>query len=126
MWKLRIGVTLAICTAVLWPGEAGTASRGRELFEKRCTGCHSLDAPRVGPALRAVYGRRAAADPTFPYSDALKRTRLRWDDDTLNRWLADPDALVPDTDMAFRLTQAEERAAIIAYLQELAGKREGR
>jgi cytochrome c len=82
-----------------------------------------VDAPRVGPALRAVDGRRAASDPKFPYSDALKRAHLTWDEDTLNRWLADPDALVPDTDMAFRLTQAEERAAIIAYLQELAGKR---
>ena len=49
----------------------------------------------------------------------MKKSNIRWDDATLDRWLSDPDALVPDTDMAFRVRDSEERKAIIAYLKTL-------
>jgi cytochrome c len=122
MWKLRATLLIAIWAASVWAADSQLATRGREVYEKRCTGCHSLDTVKVGPSLRAVFGRRAAADPSFPYSDALKRAKLTWDEATLDRWLADPEALVPDNDMGFRLGQAEERSALIAYLKQLPGK----
>jgi cytochrome c len=105
--------------------EPAPAARGRELFEKRCTGCHSLDRTKTGPVLRSVFGRRAAADPNFPYSDALRNAKLTWNEDTLNRWLADPDRLVPDNDMSVRLDNAADRDAIVAYLKQLAPQRPG-
>jgi len=108
-----------LCAAALWATDPNTAVRGREVFQKRCTGCHSLDTAKVGPPLRGVYGRRAAADPEFPYSDALKRARITWDDSTLDRWLADPASVVADNDMSFRLDDADERAAIRVYLKQL-------
>jgi cytochrome c len=119
MWSLHISLAAAILTVSFWTADTGTAARGRELYQRRCTGCHSLDRARVGPALRGVFGRRSAADPTFPYSDALKRARLVWDEPSLDRWLRDPDTLVPDNDMAFRLEDASERAAIIGYLKQI-------
>ena len=122
MWKVHLAVLLASCAASLWAADSQISTRGRELYEKRCTGCHSLDGVKVGPPLRAVFGRRAAADPSFPYSEALKKSGLSWNETNLDRWLTDPEALVPDSDMAFRSNQAEERAAIIAYLKELPGK----
>jgi cytochrome c len=76
-----------------------------------------LDGARVGPALRGVFGRRAAAEPGFPYSDALKKAQFTWDEARLDRWLADPDSLIPGNDMSFRLDNAAERSAIIAYLK---------
>jgi cytochrome c len=94
-------------------------NRGKELFERRCSGCHATDLNKEGPRLRGVYGRKAASVPGFGYSEALKKTRLRWDDASLDRWLADPDAVAPDTDMAFRLADEEERKAVIAYLKSL-------
>jgi cytochrome c len=123
MRKLPIFAAAAICAGILRPAGAETATRGRELFQKRCEGCHSLDTFKIGPSLRAVFGRRAGAEPAFPYSDALKKARLVWDESTLNRWLADPDAIVPDNDMAFRLDNAAERTAIIDYLKQLPAKR---
>jgi hypothetical protein len=66
-----------------------------------------------------VYGRKSASAPGFAYSEALKKAGIRWDDATLDRWLSDPDAMVPDTDMAFRLANGEERKAVIAYLKSL-------
>ena len=37
---------------------------------------------------------------------------------TLDKWLQDPEAIVPDSDMAFRLEDKAERTAIIEYLKD--------
>jgi len=119
---------IATCFALIVPlplllysaTAAGTdPPRGQQLFERRCTGCHRLDDVRSGPRLRGVFGRAAGADPGFPYSNALKSARLTWDEATLDRWLTDPEAVVPNNDMAFRISNADERAEIIAYLKGL-------
>jgi cytochrome c len=104
----------AILLAVNTPEE-----RGKDLFARRCSGCHAPDLNKEGPRLRGVYGRKAASAPGFAYSDALKKVDLRWDDASLDRWLSDPDSMAPDTDMGFRLTNAEERKAVVAYLKSL-------
>ncbi|MGD0617484.1 MAG: c-type cytochrome [Bryobacteraceae bacterium] len=92
---------------------------GRDLFARRCSGCHDPDRNKEGPRLRGVYGRQSASVPDFPYSDAVKKLGVRWDEASLNRWLTDPDAMAPDTDMAFHLADAQERSAVIAYLKTL-------
>ena len=121
--KLRIATAILI-SAMGSTGMAASpeAHRGQDVFEKRCTGCHSLDKTKVGPALRGVYGRKAGADGKFVYSDALKSSSIIWNDSALDRWLFDTESLVPGNDMSFRLNKAEERADIIAYLKELSGK----
>ncbi len=123
MRKFGIALVFAICATSLWPAQNEIANRGQDLFARRCTGCHSLDGIKVGPALRGVLGRRAGDNPLFQYSEGLKKAQLVWDEPTLDRWLADPEGLVPDNDMAFRLNDAGERAAIIAYLKQLSAKR---
>ena len=75
---------------------------------------------KAGPPLRQIFGRPAATDAQFTYSDALRNAHLVWDETTLDRWLTDPEAVAADNDMAFRVSKAEERAAIIAYLRRLA------
>jgi cytochrome c len=92
---------------------------GKDVFLRRCSGCHAADLDKEGPRLRGIYGRNAATLPNFGYSEALKKASIRWTDQTLDRWLTDPDAMVPDTDMAFRLSDSEERKAVIAYLKTL-------
>ena len=56
---------------------AEEADQGKELFEKRCTGCHSLDRNKEGPNLRGVYGRPAGTAPGFNYSDGAQVGALR-------------------------------------------------
>ena len=56
---------------------------------------------------------------SFQYSSGLKNAHITWDATSLDKWLADPEKLVPDSDMAFQLVRAEERTDIIAYLKEL-------
>jgi cytochrome c2 len=105
------------------PGRAQTAgNHGKELYDKRCGGCHAMDRDKEGPRLGGVYGRAAASVSSFEYSAALKKSGITWTDETLEKWLADPDKLVPDNDMPFHVQSADERREIIAYLKQLAGK----
>jgi cytochrome c len=98
------------------------AGNGKELFEKRCGGCHALDRDKEGPRLGGVYGRGAARVDSFQYSDALKRSKIVWNDQTLDEWLTDTDKLVPGNDMTFHVEKPDERSEIIAYLKQNSGK----
>ena len=92
------------------------------IAEKRCAGCHSLDQDREGPRLRNVYGAKAGSTPTFKYSSALKSSKIVWTDATLDKWLTDPDSLIPDNDMEFHVPKPDERADIIRFLKAASGK----
>ena len=99
-------------------GAKGDTVAGRSAFEKRCTGCHALDHEKTGPRLAGVVGRKAGIVSAFPYSDAVKKSAVVWNEAVLDKWLTDPETVIPDTDMAFRLDNPVERAAIIAFLKE--------
>lgn len=88
-----------------------------------CAACHSLQ-PAVhlsGPSLAGVWGKRAATNETYGrYTAALTsaRTDIVWDENTLNAWLADPQAMVPKTTMTFRgIPQNDTRANLIDFLR---------
>jgi len=116
-------VALAACSILSISGQAQTGSRtGKELFEKRCSGCHALDRDKEGPRLGGVYGREAASIPSFEYSAALKKSKLKWTEETLDKWLIDTEKLVPENDMTFHVESADERHEIISYLKEKSGK----
>ena len=100
----------------------GDASRGAALYQQRCGACHSLDADRVGPRHRGVFGRRAASVEGYQYSDALRRLNVTWDAESLDRWLADPTSVAPGTAMGVSTPEAQDRADIIAYLNSDAAR----
>jgi cytochrome c len=95
----------------------GDAASGKELFARRCGGCHSLDSDKEGPRLRGVYGRKAGSISTFRYSNALQSAAFTWDAASLDRWLTNTESVVPDNDMDFHVPKAKERADIIAFLR---------
>jgi cytochrome c len=100
----------------------GDPVQGKAVFEKRCTGCHALIQNREGPMLQGVYGRNTGAVAGFPYSDALKKANIAWNDQTLERWLADPDAFLPGNNMDFLVSKPQERKDLIAYFKQSSGK----
>lgn len=119
--SLILAVLALIASAALLPSQANGegGQDGQALFQKRCGGCHALDADHEGPRLRGVVGRMAGTVKTFKYSDALKNAKHTWDEAKLDKWLTDTESVVPDNDMAFRVPKQEERAAIISYLKSL-------
>lgn len=102
---------------------AGDSARGERVFQ-RCFACHSVDpnetAKLQGPSLYRIMGRPAGIIPGFEYSDAMRRegaAGLVWSEVTLDRYIADPDGLVPGTAMsAPPLRDEQERADLVAYL----------
>jgi cytochrome c len=102
------------------PGAAGTApGEGKEIFARRCSGCHATDSNQEGPRLRGVVGRKAGSVAGYPYSEALRNSGITWTLELLNKWLENPEALVKDNDMEFRVSNPDERAALVAYLKSL-------
>ncbi|MBS1799917.1 MAG: heme-binding domain-containing protein [Acidobacteria bacterium] len=95
----------------------GDAARGKQVFEKRCTGCHAIETSREGPALGGVYGRKSGSYAGFVYSDALKKAGIVWNDTTLDQWLTDPDAFVSGNNMDFHVAKPQERKDVIAFLK---------
>jgi cytochrome c len=99
---------------------AGDAKAGEALYE-RCAGCHSIEQDRAGPRHCGLFGRRAGGVPGFEYSEAMKRSGLVWSAESLDRFLANPDAMVPGTPMSIaRVASAAERADLVAYLRAAA------
>jgi cytochrome c len=54
----------------------------------------------------------------FTYSTGLKKLGVTWNDATLEKWLSDPDMMVPDNNMSFSVPKAEERRDLIAFLKQ--------
>lgn len=121
VWKLFAGSIMLELAVLMATAQGsvmvGDVARGKTAFEKRCTGCHGLDQGKEGPRLRDVYGRAAGSAPNFSYSDSLKKLKVTWDAELLNKWLTNPDAMAPGTDMEFHVANAQERADIVRYLQ---------
>ena len=116
-WLLPACVAIA-AQAFFSSAQAADAGRGKQLYESRCVGCHSLDENRVGPAHRGVYGRKAGSAKGYDYSSAVKSSKIMWGAKTLDRWLTNPEALIPGQKMGFTVPEAADRADLIEYLRE--------
>ena len=106
-----------IAAALLSTAKAADAARGAGLYESKCGGCHALDENRYGPAHRGVFGRKAGSAPGYAYSEALSTSSIVWREDTLDRWLSDPEKLIPGQKMNVSVAAAQDRLDLIAYLQ---------
>ena len=97
-------------------------ARGEQLYHERCGACHSLDEHGAGPKHRGLIGRKAGTQAGFDYSAALVASKIVWSAQTLDRWIADPNAFVPGNRMVVQLANdPADRAAIVAYLVASAG-----
>jgi cytochrome c2 len=111
--------------AILLPSTilAEPANPSGERAFQRCFSCHSVEDGEgglSGPNLHRLSQRRVAGDRAFAYSSAFRAFAARnprWTPELLDRFLTDPEALVPGNEMGFfGLDKADERAAIVAYL----------
>ena len=117
------GVLLAACGGSALA--AGDAAKGKEVFAK-CALCHQVGPGAktlVGPELNGIIGRKAASIADYPmYSDGMKTLGalgVVWTEENLDKWLANPKAILPDSYMSMvpGIPEASDRANIIAYLK---------
>jgi cytochrome c len=117
------GVALGAALPVAAQPPEGNAARGAAAFGQ-CVACHSVepDVQLTGPSLAHVWARRAGSVEGFTrYSEPLKRAPVVWDATTLDRWLEDPQVVVPGNLMTFPgVKDARQRADLVAYLRAVA------
>jgi cytochrome c len=73
---------------------------------------------RLGPNLHDIIGRQAGILPDYGYSSAMKNADFVWDERTLDRFIADPDAVVPGNSMKpyGGLSSPQQRQSLIHFL----------
>ena len=103
---------------------AGTASAadGADIFNDNCAVCHSTEpgTNKLGPSLAGIVGRKSANLQDYAYSPAMTKLGAAWDKATLDKYLADPQGMVPGTKMLFPgLKDEADRKALIEYLATL-------
>lgn len=109
---------LVLAMAGASPALAGGDSAAGEELYTRCAACHALERNRTGPKHCGLFGRRAGSVPGYAYSQAMKDSGIVWNARTLDRFLADPMAVVAGTSMGYAGVRDDaERAALIAFLE---------
>jgi cytochrome c len=102
---------------------AGDAAAGKQVFRANCRACHSVDGGGgAGPDLSNLTKGAAGSDASFAYSPEFKdkvAKGLKWDDQTLDAFLKDPNSVVPGTQMPVATPGAQDRANLVAYLWTL-------
>ena len=98
-----------------------TAS-GQLAFNNACRTCHVVREGdnRLGPNLHKIIGRKAGSLPDYNYSGAMKEAGFVWDEEKLERFIANPDELVPGNSMKpySGLASRDDRTKIIAFLAQ--------
>jgi cytochrome c len=77
--------------------QGGDAASGQQVFNNACRTCHTIKEGdnRLGPHLHKIIGRKAGSLPDYDYSSAMKGAGFVWDEEKLERFIANPDELVP-------------------------------
>jgi cytochrome c len=116
---MRVTVTLSITLLLVAAARAdGDPARGEARFQE-CAACHRLEAGanEVGPSLHGIFMRKAGELADFRYSPAMKRSGIIWTPETIEQYIADPQATIPANRMPYAgMTNAGDRADLIAYL----------
>ena len=109
------------------PARLGNPEQGRHDFAV-CSACHQVGTNArnsVGPVLNGIVGRKAGSYPGYTYSAAMKNSGFTWTVAELQKYLADPQKVVPGNKMPFPgLHDATKVDNIIAYLSRFNAKGE--
>ncbi|WP_291607892.1 c-type cytochrome [Bradyrhizobium sp.] len=103
------------------PARQGAAESGQLLYNNACRTCHTTKEGdnRLGPNLHKIIGRKAGSLSGYGYSAAMKEAGFVWNEENLDRFIANPDEVVPGHNMKpyGGLASAEERTRIVSFLR---------
>ena len=116
--RLLAAFLIALSASAPALAAGGNPERGEEIYS-RCMACHTLAQNRVGPRHCGLFGRKAGSVPNYPYSPAMKKYGVTWNEETLDRFIENPLQTVPGTKMGYAgVKDPQERADLIAYLKK--------
>lgn len=123
-----IGALSAVAYLLPSPSALPQASQGTEdasgqqAFNNACRTCHMVREGdnRLGPNLHGIVGRKAGSLPDYAFSSAMKEAGFVWDEQKLDRFIANPDEVVPGNSMKpyGGLSSSDDRKKIIAFLAQ--------
>lgn len=94
-----------------------------QILASACMSCHSMapDSPDgIGPNLWRVVGRPIAANIGYDYSDALSTIQGNWTQESLTKFIRDPQAFAPGSSMTVTSKfETRELEDLLAYLSTL-------
>ena len=74
---------------------------------------------RAGPTLSGLFGRKIATERNYDFSPALKKLDIVWTPDTVSKLFEiGPAAYTPGTKMPEQRLGAEDRAALVKFLEK--------
>lgn len=116
-----LAIALAFLSGAALAQDGVDAEEAQLAFNNHCRTCHTTREGdnRLGPTLHNVIGREAGSVPGFGYSSAMKDAGMTWNEETLDRYIENPDAVVPGNNMKpySGISDPAERAKIIAHLK---------
>ena len=117
---------VATCLAFLIasPSDAvsQTVNAGQLLFNNACRTCHTIKEGdnRLGPNLYKILGRKVGSVPNYVYSSAMRSADFVWDKEKIDRFIENPDTVVPGNKMKpYDGLASAERAKLISFLESL-------
>ncbi len=114
-----IGLVILLVAAGIGQARAQDAAAGEKVFLV-CRACHQVGdnaKNAVGPVLNGLFGRKAGSVEGYNYSEANKKSGITWTEEEFTKYIQDPKAVVPGTNMAFAGLKDEKKIKdLIAYL----------
>lgn len=114
------GLCLVMFAALPAPTVQAEEMSGQLIFNNNCRTCHSRDAGdnRLGPTLHNIVGRKAGSTDGFGFSPSLKNSNITWTPELLDKFIADPESVVPGNQMQpyGGMKDAKERAVLVKFL----------
>ena len=117
-----IAYVLSSSSALPQASQGADAASEQQAFNNACRTCHVMREGdnRLGPNLHKIIGRKAGSLPDYNYSGAMKEAGFVWDEQKLERFIANPDEVVPGNSMKpyAGLASSDDRTKIIAFLAQ--------
>lgn len=101
---------------------SSAAAIGRDIYQGRCSNCHSIKAGEspLAPTLFGLMGRKAGGVEGFPYSEKLTHLDVVWSAGSLDAWLFSSSLDSPLLRMRhLGVEDLADREALIAYIATL-------
>jgi cytochrome c len=122
--KAPVLLMLAASIGLSGVAQADDLELAQKLATNHCAVCHTFDKggpPGQGPNLFGLIGRKAASESNFTYSDGYSKamTGKVWDEQLLDAWLTDVQAVAPGSAMVYSQDDPAKRQKIITYIKSL-------